>query len=208
MEGTSGPSAGPGNGPGANPFGSNNPFGGPDGPFGPGGMDEWLRRMGIDPREFQRMFDEMQSNLQEAFKNMGQDPSKGFVSGFSVRMGPDGKPHFNTFGNKPHVNPTGGATPAISVDEREPLTDVIEDPAQIAITMELPGVDKSDINLHMTEEALEVHVDTESRKYSKRVRLPAKVDPATTKATYNNGILDVTVQRKGGEPEGVRINVE
>lgn len=190
--------------PGGNPFGPNGPFGGGD-PFA--NMDEWFRSMGVDPSDFRRLFEDMQRNLQEAFKNMGQDPSKGFMAGFNVRMGPDGKPHVSTFGNKPNVEGRQGGIPKVGVDEREPLTDVIEDHQSIAITMELPGVDKQDINVNMTEDRLEIGVDNEVRKYHKRVRLPAKVDPSTTKATYNNGILDVTVQKKD-QDEGVRINVD
>ncbi len=202
--------------PGGNPFGPQGPFGpggpfagGPGGPLGSSGMDEWLRNMGIDPSEFQKLFDEMQRNLQEAFKNMGQDPSKGFVAGFNVRMGPDGKPHFSSFGNKPAVRrEAGSAVPSVVSDDREPLTDVIEDPTQVAITMELPGVDKRDINVHMTDDVLEISVDTELRKYHKRVRLPTKVDPSTTKATYTNGILDVTVQKQVQDQAGVRIEID
>lgn len=190
--------------PGGNPFGPNGPFGGRD-PFR--NMDEWFKSMGIDPKEFQSLFDDMQKGLQDALSGMGQDPSKGFVGGFNVRMGPDGKPNFSTFGNKPKVDTTG-AKPSVGVDEREPLTDVIEDPASIAITMELPGVQKSDIDVNMTEEHLEISVDNERRKYHKRVRLPAKVDPATTKATYNNGILDVVVKKLNKDEPGVRIQVE
>lgn len=198
--------------PGGNPFGPGGPFAGGNNPFAGGGdpfanMDEWMRNMGIDPADFRRLFDEMQRNLQEAFKNMGQDPSKGFVSGFSVRMGPDGKPTFNSFGNKPRISKEG-SLPALDADQREPLTDLIEDHAGIAITMELPGVEKQDINVNMTTEHLEISVDNERRKYHKRVRLPAKVDPSTTKATYNNGILDVTVKKQEQDDPGVRVNVE
>ncbi len=190
--------------PGGNPFGPGGPFGGGD-PFA--NMDEWMRAMGIDPKEFRALFDDMQRNLQDAFKSMGQDPSKGFVSGFNVRMGPDGKPHFSTFGNKPSIN-TDKTVPTVAADEREPLTDVIEEGNTIAITMELPGVDKADLDVKMNEESLEIAVDNERRKYHKRVRLPAKVDPATTKAVYNNGILDVTVQKLEDDDRSVRIAVE
>ena len=202
--------------PGGNPFGPNGPFGA-GGPFGGSGdpfqnLDAWLRSMGVDPADFRRMADEMQRNLQEALKGMGQDPSKSFVSGFSVRVGPDGKPTFNTFGNKPQVKPgpagAGKGIPQLVADEREPLTDVIEDARQVAVTMELPGVEKKDINLHMTPEDLEVSVDNDLRKYHKRVHLPAKVDPKTTKATYTNGILDVTVQKVAAGKTGVKIAVE
>lgn len=202
--------------PGGNPFGPNGPFGA-GGPLGGGGdpfqnLDAWLRAMGVDPGEFRKMADEMQRNLGEALKSMGADPSKSFVSGFSVKVGPDGKPTFSSFGNKPQVkaNPAGATKgiPSVVADEREPLTDVIEDAKQVSITMELPGVEKKDINLHMTAEELEVSVDNDLRKYHKRVKLPAKVDPKTTKATYTNGILDVTVQRIKSGASGVKIAVE
>ncbi len=192
--------------PGGNPFGPGGPLGGPD-PFA--NMDAWLRSMGMDATEFRKLVDEMQRNLQEAFKGIGNDPSKSFVSGFSVKVGPDGKPNFATFGNKPTVKPAtvGGGLPVINSDEREPLTDVIDDGKRIAITMEIPGVTREDIDLNMTETELEISVDNERRKYHKRVKLPAKVDPTTTTATYTNGILDVTVQKTSGTT-GVRIAVQ
>jgi len=193
--------------PGGNPFAAGGPFSGGD-PFA--NMDAWLRSMGMDAGEFRKLVDEMQRNMQEALKDFGSDPSKSFVGGFSVKLGPDGKPTINTFGNKPSVKaPAAGGTglPVINTDEREPLTDVIEEDGRIAITMELPGVSRDDIDLKMEESELEISVDNERRKYHKRVKLPSKVDPKTTKATYTNGILDVTVA-KTGKSGGVRIPVQ
>jgi HSP20 family protein len=200
--------------PGGNPFG-------PGGPFGSGGdpfqnLDAWLRQMGVDPADFRKMADEMTRGLQDALRHMGDpsQPNKSFVSGFSVKVGPDGKPTFNTFGNKPSVQPPpagakgASAVPKVVVDEREPLTDVIEGTKDVAVTMELPGVEKRDINVHMTDDELEISVDNERRKYHKRVKLPAKVDPKTTKATYTNGILDVTVSKRTPGKSGVKIAVE
>lgn len=196
--------------PGGNPFGPGGPFAGG---FGPGGdptanMEAWFRSMGVDPSEFRRLVEQMQKDLQDAFKGLGTDPSKSFVSGFSVKVGPDGKPTFSSFGNKPQVRAPqpGQSLPAVSTDEREPLTDVIEEGDRVAVTMELPGVDKKDIQLHMTQDELEISVDNDRRKYHKRVKLPSRVVPDTTEATYTNGILDVTVKRAPG-PTGRRIPV-
>src|SRR5688572_15860151 len=198
--------------PGGNPFGPGGPFAGGGGAGGDpfGNLDAWFRNMGIDPNEFRKLVEEMQKNMAEAFKGMGQDPSKSFVSGFSVKVGPDGKPHFSSFGNKPSVKPAPGGKgiPQVVSDEREPLTDVIEDASQVAVTVEMPGVGKDDIGLHMTEDSLEISVDTEKRKYHKRVKLPTKVEPKTTKATYNNGILDVTVRKAKPDGTGLRIPVQ
>lgn len=193
--------------PGGNPFTPGGPLGGD--PMA--NMEAWFRSMGIDPHEFQKLVSDMQRNLQDAFKEWGADPSKSFVSGFQVKVGPDGKPAFNTFGNKPQVKPAQPGQKGIAAivsDEREPLTDVIDEGARIAITMELPGVTREDIDLQMNETDLEISVDTERRKYHKVVKLPAAVDPKTTKATYTNGILDVTVSKKAGTGSGVKIQVK
>jgi HSP20 family protein len=201
--------------PGGNPFGPGGPFAGaPFGGPGMGGpdpfanMEAWMRQMGIDPVEFRRLFDDMQRNMSEALKEFQKDPSKSFVSGFSVRVGPDGKPSISSFGNKPVVRPAAGGVPAIDTTEREPLTDVIDEGRRIAITMELPGVDRKDIDVHMTETELEISVDNERRKYHKVVKLPARVDPKTTKALYNNGVLDVTVEKVDRGKAGVKVTVQ
>jgi HSP20 family protein len=199
--------------PGGNPFGAGGPFAGGN-PFGAGdpfaNLDAWLRGMGVEPAEFRKLADEMQRSLQDALRSMGQDPNNptSFVSGFSVKVGPDGKPQFNTFGNKPQVRPAEGkGIPQVVTGDREPLTDVIEDARQVSITMELPGVEKKDIDVHLTDDELEIAVDNERRKYHKRVKLPAKVDAKTIKATYTNGILDVTVQKKAPGGSGVKVTV-
>ena len=83
-------------------------------------MDAWFRTMGIDPAEFRKLVEEMQRGLADAFKNLGADPGKSFVSGFSVKVGPDGKPTYSSFGNKPQVksNPATPDIPQVIADER------------------------------------------------------------------------------------------
>lgn len=198
--------------PGGNPFGPGGPFAGSGSPFAGGdpfaNMEAWMRQMGIDPTDFRRLFEDMQRNMGEALKDFKGDPSKSFVSGFSVKVGPDGKPVFSSFGNKANMKPAaGGGLPAIDTTEREPLTDIIDEGKRIAITMEIPGVTREDIDVHMTEGELEISVDNEKRKYHKVVKLPARVDPATTKATYTNGILDVTVDKAKATPSGRKVPV-
>ena len=168
----------------------------------------------IDDEDFERIFDEIQRMFESTdFKDMiedmfrgGFDPNKRFIHGFSMNMGPDGKPRFQEFGNRPTKTPTG--EPVIS-DEREPLTDIIEGDEDVAITVEIPGVEKNDIDLNVTEDILEITVDNPKRKYHKRVDIPCNVKPKTTKATYKNGVLDVVVKRKGKKTpgEGFKVNI-
>jgi HSP20 family protein len=129
----------------------------------------------------------------------GVDPKKRYVHGFSVHIGPDGKPKIQEFGNRKKQSPTGTST--IS-EEREPLTDLIESENDVAITVELPGVDKENIDLNVTEKTLEINVTDPERKYHKILDLPCGVKPKSTKATYKNGILDVVLEKKEPKKNG------
>lgn len=169
----------------------------------------------MDDETFERIFDEVQNMfesqdfkdmLEDMFRN-GMEPEKRFVQGFSINMGPDGKPQFRKMGNKKQRNPEG--VPVIS-EEQEPLTDVIEGVDDVAITVEIPGVNKEDIDLNVTKNHVELSVDSSQRKYQKLLDLPCEVKPRTTKATYNNGVLDVVIQRKTKKRNGdsFKVNIE
>jgi HSP20 family protein len=163
--------------------------------------------------EFERMRERMDKIFQHAMKEPFLDENltkKPFVYGFSVRVGPDGVPHVQEFGNtRPIRKALGKKEGLAAINEREPLTDVIESEKEICITIELPGVEKKDINLDATEETLTIDVDGEERKYHKRIELPARIDPETIAATYKNGVLDIAIKRqKAQERKGKKIDIK
>ncbi len=128
-----------------------------------------------------------------------------FVYGYSVKIGPDGKPEIREFGN---VKPSRMG-PQVK-EEREPLVDVIEANGEIHIVVELPGVEKKDIKLHGTENVLTISVDTPQHKYYKEVTLPAKVKVKEAKTAYKNGVLEVTLPKTKEEkrPAGESISID
>jgi len=156
-----------------------------------------------------RMMDDVRRMAEEMMKmfSNAQPGGKPYVHGFKVGFGPDGKPHIEDFGNRSIKTPNGA--PKIS-EEREPLTDIIEGDLDVAVTVEIPGVEKSDIDLNVTNDTLEIKVDAAQRKYQKNVNLPCDVKPNTTKATYKNGILDVVIKRKEKKKpgDGYKVNIE
>jgi len=121
-----------------------------------------------------------------------------FVYGYSVTVGPDGKPKVREFGNfkaetrlgKPHMDVK---------EKREPLADVIPGDDEIRVIVELPGVEKKDIKLSGTENKLTISVDTPEHKYFKEVELPAKVETKKATSQYKNGVLDITIPKKKEE---------
>jgi HSP20 family protein len=180
-------------------------------------FDEDRRRRRKDPfdffgfdNDFDRVFRNMEKMWERAFKNFNFDqiePGRSFVHGFNIRIGPDGKPRIEEFGNLPKRIDKGKT---VVPEEREPLTDIIEGDDDVFITVEVPGVDKQDINININDSSLDISVDSPVRKYHKTIDLPCSVVPNKAKATYKNGILDIIIKRKEKKKDssGYHVNID
>lgn len=152
-----------------------------------------------DPfRDFDEIFRRMMKDIERAFRFGEMGEFKPIVRGFSIRIGPDGRPEIREFGTKPLIKETG-------IEERKPLVDVIETDNEVQVIAEMPGVRKEDIELKATERSLEIKAEGENRKYHEIVNLPAEVDPDSAKARYNNGVLEVTLAKKAGGGKKIKI---
>jgi len=135
------------------------------------------------------------------------------VYGYSMTIGPDGKPHVKEFGNvKAGRNITGqylGAKPQISA-EREPLSDITTTEKEVKVVLEMPGIMKEDIKINAYDEKVEIKTaENAQRKYHKIIDLPKQADLETARSTYNNGILEVTFdKKKETKPKGKEIKIE
>jgi len=94
----------------------------------------------------------------------------------------------------------------------QPLSDVRVTSKEVIVTVDLPHVSKEDITIHSTENSIEIEAktgktikfdkwssdgyQTEFNLFHKVVRLPLKVDPEKSKATFKNGMLMLTLPRK------------
>jgi HSP20 family protein len=145
--------------------------------------------------------------MEDAMKH-ASSPQRGepFVYGFSMRVGPDGVPHLQPFGSS-FGNMPGAPEITEGESPREPLTDVMVGDKDVAITVELPGAEKQDVSLHVAEEEVTVKAE-KGRRYHKRIHLPVPVVASTAKATFKNGILDVTVQKKEGSDQGRKVAID
>ena len=188
---------------------------------------EWFkkrRNSSKDPffGDIDKMFSEMEKMMEEEFKNFSEKVPKEyikerklpdgstvkelgpFVYGYSMKIGPDGKPDIQKFGNL--KNSLKG--PEIK-EEREPLVDIVETNSEVRVVVELPGVEKSDIKLHGTENSLTISVDTPQSKYYKDIELPTKVKVKEASSTYKNGVLEVVIPKAepSNNPKGEPINI-
>ncbi len=141
--------------------------------------------------EMNRMDRMMEEMMQKAFTMpRAEDGPQPFVYGFSMSVGPDGKPVIREFGN---LEPS--AKGPMLKEEREPLVDTMEEGNDVLVVTELPGVEKNQINLESTDRTLKISVGSPKRRYLKEMELPHLVDPRTAKATYKNGVLEVRFQK-------------
>jgi HSP20 family protein len=130
-----------------------------------------------------------------------------FVYGYSVTVGPDGKPNVKEFGNFKAETQLG--KPHMEVKEkREALADVMDAGDEVRVIVELPGVEKDDIKLSGTDDTLTISVETPRHKYFKEVELPAKVDSKKATSKYKNGVLDITIPKKKQQTKSEIIKIE
>lgn len=83
--------------------------------------------------------------------------------------------------------------------------DIHEDDDLVRVIADLPGVEKNDINLKCDGETMTISAVSDHREYDERITLPARVDESSAKATYNNGVLEVTFEKTD---ESANISVE
>jgi HSP20 family protein len=182
------------------------PFGRDDDVFSMGfgsEMDGMMERMREDMK---RMMEGMSMNMDnDQIKRLSQDRNVR-VYGYSMRMGPDGKPQIMEFGNvAPAKMEKGKKARAPSEEgarrgeesekepgEREPLVDIIQQKDKLTVIAELPGVAEKDIKINASGKNLEIRVDSGERKYSRKLELPRSVDPKKMQKKYNNGVLELS----------------
>jgi HSP20 family protein len=151
--------------------------------------------------EFEEMHKRMDRLINQMLEGDLPFTTEPMIYGFSMRVGPDGRPLIQEFGNASSRHSKQEST-------REPLTDIIEEEDKLRIIIELPGVEKSDIHLHATDDTLDIDVDNPHRKFSKHLELPCGVDQNSARASYKNGVLEITLSRLERQRTGQKIEID
>ncbi|MHA3964949.1 MAG: archaeal heat shock protein Hsp20 [Candidatus Thorarchaeota archaeon SMTZ1-45] len=150
-------------------------------------------------RQIEEMMDRMMSGMnegtlfdREAFEEMLRNPegTNPYIFGFSMKVGPDGKPVIQRFGNPP-VEGDVEAAPSL-----EPLIDVVEENDEIIVVAEVPGVDRDEIKVRIKGTTLTIHADNPQRPYHKVIELPSKVRKDEAKSAIRNGVLEVRLKKE------------
>jgi len=156
-------------------------------------------------------------NLDDVFEMLKNTSgvSGPIIYGYTMTVGPDGKPVIQEYGNvKPDSLPTADScgcdnhsqTPV--VDKREPLIDTLVDDKEqtLKIVAEMPGVEKADVGVVVDEDIVHIDAERGEKKYHVNVPIQQKVESDSPKATYKNGILELTFNLDT-KPKGKSVDV-
>ena len=77
----------------------------------------------------------------------------------------------------------------------------------IAITVDMPGIQKKDIELTVDKHMVKVAAKTEDRDYSFSKEMKMELNPSKVIANFNNGVLDITI-KKAEESQGKKIAIK
>lgn len=116
----------------------------------------------------------------------------------------------------PLLRGTRSFVPALDVTEREDA---------YAISVDLPGVSEADVKVEILDGTLRLsgarttsseasadgyrRIERASGRFSRSLSLPEGVDPAAVKATFKDGVLEITVPKpEAAKPQTVQIEVQ
>jgi len=157
--------------------------------------------------EINRIFKKMSSSffdIDDVFEEFkGNSDSGPFFYGYTMTVGPDGKPVVKEYGNT-----KSGQLP--NSDAREPIVDTIvnEKEKVVKLVAEMPGVEKTDVKIVVDNKIVNLSAEHGEKKYHAKVPLQHKVDENSAKASYKNGILELVFKLVPEKPTGKKVEVE
>ena len=163
--------------------------------------------MSDDPRkdlrdtldELDRYFEELEKDIQDAVRKGLSGPRRAFspfMAGFSFNLGPEGKPAIQFFGNNP----------SMADGYRSPMTEQVldEKSGTLRLILDMPGVEKGDIDLSVAEDKAVIKAERGARKYRAEIGFKAEVQPESGKAEYRNGVLEILFSLRDKTNKGYR----
>lgn len=172
----------------------------------------WWRRRKKRNRWFNDIYDELEKledmldeTMRKALDSVPDNNSvkPDHVRGFSIKIGPDGRPRIREFNANQPLDDEADFS-----DDLEPLVDLIEKEGRLVVLVSLPGISKEEIDLRVTEGCLTVSVDAAEFEWYDEFKLPTKVRPKTARASYKNGVLEVSLEKLEKKVKDDRISMK
>jgi HSP20 family protein len=157
--------------------------------------------------EIDRIFKTMSNSffdVDDIFEEFKSNSNSGpLFYGYTMTVGPDGKPSVQEHGNvKSEQLPISNTREAIVdtiVDEKEKVVKLI---------VEIPGVEKTDVKILVDKNVVDISAEHGEKKYHSKVPLQQKVDENSAKASYKNGVLEIVFKQAVEKQTSKKVEVE
>jgi len=90
---------------------------------------------------------------------------------------------------------------------KEDIGDWEEKDTEVCITVDMPGIQKKDIELNVDKHSVNVVAKTEDRDYGFNKEFTPELNTDKVTAKFNNGVLDIKIQ-KAEESKGKKIAIK
>ena len=90
-------------------------------------------------------------------------------------------------------------------DKQDSVGDWEDRNGEISVTIDMPGVDKNDIELTVDEHTVSIEADNDARQYSISKTFDATLNPDEVTANLNNGILDIKIKKADNIGKKIKI---
>lgn len=182
--------------------------------------------------QIRKMFRNMpfeDDDIEALYENGDIKNGQPVVWGYQYMIGPDGIPRYSVYSNNDKIknqliNRFGALkgheissnelpSPKIDADTegyRSPNTDVVEDGDTLRVIVELPGVDKKEIETTAKENFLTIITNSAPYKYKAEIPLKVTTIPKKIKASFKNGILELKlpIVKKENQDTGDKVSIE
>ena len=102
-----------------------------------------------------------------------------------------------------------GRRPVVSKPKHEGTMSYEDRDKDIVFTIDMPGVAKKDIDINIEPNSISVKAENGGkRKYNYSRKFKPTVDVDSAKATFKNGVLDITVSKVDTKPKGKSIKIQ
>lgn len=144
-------------------------------------------------------FDEMSKDINKliekilgsmSVEDLGDKP-KQFMYGFTMVKRPGEAPEIREFGNVSLDEKN------IIADSRKPLIDLFDLEDEIKVVAEMPGVEKEDIEVNISDDdILDIRAFSGGKRYSEHVVLSRGLQQEISDLSYKNGVLEIKIKKK------------
>ena len=78
----------------------------------------------------------------------------------------------------------------------------------IVFTIDMPGVEKKDIDISVDEHSITVKSESNGRRYNYNRKFKPTVDVNSANATFKNGVLDIVIKKIDVKETGKQVKIK